>query len=90
MGTKIYSKKSRQTGEHVHTCMFCGQSGTDLGNNQHSTLITQRERLIDVLREMLNRFYPHTCDRGPVCAKCKALLAANEVLTTIEQEGTQR
>lgn len=27
---KIYSKASRQTRQHVHTCMFCGESGTEL------------------------------------------------------------
>lgn len=56
-------------------------------HNQYATLIEQRERLVTVLRELLNRLYPHTCDRGPVCNKCKALLAGSKLLATIEREG---
>lgn len=28
----IYTKESRQTKRHIHTCMFCGQSGTNLSD----------------------------------------------------------
>jgi hypothetical protein len=29
-GRKMYSKLDRQTPVHIHTCMFCGQSGTKI------------------------------------------------------------
>lgn len=55
-------------------------------HNQHQSLVAERERLRDALGEMLNRFYPHTCDRGPLCAKCGALRAAQSVFNETDNE----
>lgn len=83
---KMYSKSSRQTRQHVHFCMFCGQSGTELSNKQHSTLIAQRERLLEALRGYVTD--KCNCYGEVQCQNCetKALLESS---TTIEQEGRE-
>lgn len=57
-------------------------------HNQHQSHVAERERLREALGEMLNRFYPHTCDRGPLCAKCGALRAAQSIFN--ETDNQQR
>lgn len=53
--SKIYTRGSRQTKQHIHTCMFCGQSGTELSNNQHQSLMAERERLLEAIKEVAIR-----------------------------------
>lgn len=56
--------------------------------NQHATLVEQRNQLADMLKEMCDRFYPHTCKfHGPsICDRCETLRKASRMLITIEQE----
>lgn len=49
--------------------------------------LNERERLRGVVQELLNRFYPHRCDSGPDCAKCRALLRGNAALNGEKGEG---
>lgn len=48
--------------------------------------VNAHQLLVDALGEMLNRFYPHACDRGPMCAKCGALKAGQAALLFAQKE----
>lgn len=58
-------------------------------HNQHSTLLAQRERLLESLIKMRDKFHRHTCKmHGPmVCDKCELLSEVETTITTVEQEG---
>lgn len=47
---------------------------------ERDELRAERTRLREVVQELLNRFYPHLCNRGPNCDKCRALLRGAAVL----------
>lgn len=62
---------------------------TEVSGAAYAALIEQRDRLAAALREMTDKFYPHTCRfHGPqICDRCEALRQASRTLATVEQGG---
>lgn len=83
-------KPLRSPAQEFPMCAVCNQRPDALihaEHNEHTTLVEQRDLLVAALREMADKFYPHTCRfHGPqICDRCEVLRKASRALATVEQ-----